>query len=390
MPKQLYDLATRGTNRFQIDPDLAEQLNEQNKNGAEAYTKIAILCPHVRANKHCHIAEIDTGLITNIKKVVNKYCPVIQKQTHEAIHAKITMSEFYDILITYKQRLHKEAENVAAFSNKVRRKAFKAFLTDPFNARTRIFGALSAPKAPPLIFLYQNNTTLITPDQPDEAYDETRGDIIAGGAPFRRKWIGILFEKIYEKQLVNIPPADIPPIEAQQLQFGIKCSSVVGASLDNISPPDHKYMPFSQIQSFAKIFNKIEEHAIWRTQTLIARAVFLHKPDANANDMAGYRILLITSEQYRLWSRTRSRQLDGWAAQWVPSGSYVAGPEAGALDAHYQLVLRVEVDLQAKCPFAGGSTDLSKCFDRMIREIIQPIALKQVFQKTSWIRTYHT
>ena len=289
------------------------------------------MCPHVKAKKHCHISIIDPGLITNIKKVVTKQCQAIQKQTHDAIHGKITMAEFYDILITHKQRLHNEADNVAAFSNKVRRKAFKAFLTDPLNARTRIFGALSAPKAPPLTFLYPNNTTLITPDQLDEAYDETWGDIIAGGGPPRRKWIGIMFERIYENQLVNLRPADIPPIEAKQMQFGIKCTCVVGASLDNIFPQDQKYMPFSQIQRLAKIFNKIEEHAIWPTQTLIARAVFLHKPDANANDMAGYRILLITSEQYRLWARLRSRQLDGWAAQWVPSGSYAAGPGAGAL-----------------------------------------------------------
>ena len=59
------------------------------------------------------------------------------------------MSEFYDIIINHKQRLHDEVDNVATFTNKVRRKAYKAykaFLTDPYNARTRIFGALSSPK----------------------------------------------------------------------------------------------------------------------------------------------------------------------------------------------------------------------------------------------------
>ena len=152
------------------------------------------------------------------------------------------MADFYELMLKRREQLWKEAENVSKFANKVKRKAFKSFLTEPNKARIRLFGAVSTPQEPPLIFLVKNNITLITLDQLDQAYDETWGDIIAGGGPLRRKWIGIMYEALYDDQLVTLPATVLPQIEAAHLHIGIMCTTAVGASLDNIYPQDQKYI----------------------------------------------------------------------------------------------------------------------------------------------------
>ena len=95
--------------------------------------------------------------------------------------------------------------------------------------------------------------------------------------------------------------------------------------------------------------------------------------------MPNYRIPLIPSEIYRLWARIRSKQLNAWADRWIPDNAYSAGPGAGAIGAHYQLAAASEHATITKQSFAGRSTDLSKCFDRVLREIIKPMAIRMGF-----------
>ena len=41
----------------------------------------------------------------------------------------------------------------------------------------------------------------------------------------------------------------------------------------------------------------------------------------------------------------------------------------------YEVALRIEQALTDASHFAGGSTDLAQCFDRIMRELVVPIAL---------------
>ena len=58
---------------------------------------------------------------------------------------------------------------------------------------------------------------------------------------------------------------------------------------------------------------------------------------------------------------------------------YATGPEAGALHAHYILSLNTEYADVCASPFAGGSTDMDKCSDQVLREIIIPMAIDAGF-----------
>ena len=71
-----------------------------------------------------------------------------------------------------------------------------------------------------------------------------------------------------------------------------------------------KYLPMIQKHRLAILYNCIETQYVWPKGTLLARAVFLHKPGTDPNNMSNYRVLIITSQTYRLWANTRSKQLD--------------------------------------------------------------------------------
>ena len=54
----------------------------------------------------------------------------------------------------------------------------------------------------------------------------------------------------------------------------------------------------------------------WPAELRKAKAVFLAKKQALSLDPTDYRVLLILPSIYRLWAKTRARQLRGWMAGW--------------------------------------------------------------------------
>ena len=104
--------------------------------------------------------------------------------------------------------------------------------------------------------------------------------------------------------------------------------------------------------------------------------MLLQQIETTADNIKNFRVLLITSRIYASWSQMRTRHLDGWSLKWCPETTCCAGPGAGALDAHYSLKAQIEHTLMTNLPFCGITSDLDKCIDRIIREIVIPLALK--------------
>ena len=67
--------------------------------------------------------------------------------------------------------------------------------------------------------------------------------------------------------------------------------------------------------------------------------------------------------------------LDPWARSWAADGMLSAEPGLGAADGHYEVSLRIEQAITAAWQFGGGCTDLAQCFDRIMRELVVPLAL---------------
>ena len=92
--------------------------------------------------------------------------------------------------------------------------------------------------------------------------------------------------------------------------------------------------------------------------------------------MTDYRILTLTSVIYRMWAKVRCKQLGPLYRHWCYDGLVTAGPVLGASDAHYNLAIRSEHARVFQTQFAGGATDLSQCFGRILRGQVYPIAIQ--------------
>ena len=99
----------------------------------------------------------------------------------------------------------------------------------------------------------------------------------------------------------------------------------------------------------------IEEGAQWPEPATYAKSAFLRKPDKKGDEMGDYRILTLTDPIYRVWAKTRCRELDPLFKFWGGEGLLSAAPGYGAADGHYDLALRIEQALVRLWPFGGRS-----------------------------------
>ena len=165
----------------------------------------------------------------------------------------------------------------------------------------------------------------------------------------------------------------VPPVEATHIQAGV----------------DHRWtLPTTTcIPRILKIARgKMQRHGGhlqqdgWPEDNKVARAVFLPKPEMQANTMSSHSHLTITPNAYRNSAKILCGHLDKWAATWIPEGMYATAPGAEALDANYVVTLRTEFEKMFNFPFAGGPMDMDMCFDNVSPEILLLLATHANFQ----------
>ena len=101
-----------------------------------------------------------------------------------------------------------------------------------------------------------------------------------------------------------------------------------------------------------------------------ARAAFLAKdPNDELNPLA-YRVLLMLSGTYRMWSKTRLRHMQPWVQSWTLPEMYAGVEGKGAEDAAYATALLGEWCELTNTDFSGGSADIFKCFDQIVRPLL--------------------
>eukprot|EP00973_Karenia_brevis_P012655 1716889-Karenia_brevis.AAC.1 len=108
----------------------------------------------------------------------------------------------------------------------------------------------------------------------------------------------------------------------------------------------------------------------WPYQTLHSKAHPLSKdPDSPYSPLA-YRFLLLTSILYRIWGKIRLKHLKCWIHSWQLDCMYGGMEGVGAEDAWYTTALEKELSIIENRAFVGGSLDLFKCFDQIIRPLL--------------------
>ena len=123
----------------------------------------------------------------------------------------------------------------------------------------------------------------------------------------------------------------------------------------------------------ADLYNLIEQGAPWPDATKHARAAYLAKDPERADDPLAYRVLMILSTFYRKYMTLRNRDMQSWMDDWILPEMFAVGSN-GAEDAWDELSADIEDWDVNNIEYAGGTVDIAKCFDQIIRELVYSLA----------------
>ena len=98
------------------------------------------------------------------------------------------------------------------------------------------------------------------------------------------------------------------------------------------------------------------------------------KDSGHPDDPLAYRLLTLLTVLYRRWASLRLHDLAPWAESWGMEEMYAGVGTNGAEDAWMDLGILVELWQLSGTPFAGGATDIVKCFDQIDRDLLYQLA----------------
>ena len=90
----------------------------------------------------------------------------------------------------------------------------------------------------------------------------------------------------------------------------------------------------------------------------------------NLDDPLKYRTLLILPMLYRRWARLRLHNLKPWIKTWACDEMFAGTGHDGAEDAWWQTALQFENAMLKGEDITGGTADVSKCFDQVLRKLL--------------------
>ncbi len=126
----------------------------------------------------------------------------------------------------------------------------------------------------------------------------------------------------------------------------------------------------------AQWMQSIEDGAEWPCDQRRTRAVFLCKGSTDAGNAMSYRIIKVTSALYRLWGSVRVKNLEDWVRKWQDEKMFAGVPGVGAAEAWYTMALLFEGLRLKGIKVSGGTIDVYKCFDQLLRPLIDELAAK--------------
>eukprot|EP00973_Karenia_brevis_P004716 647696-Karenia_brevis.AAC.1 len=137
--------------------------------------------------------------------------------------------------------------------------------------------------------------------------------------------------------------------------------------MDAWSPADFKLFSDLAFAWAATLLNLIENGNPWPSDLLHTRAPLLCKNPKTPYDPLAWRVLWILPNLYRRWASARLAQLGDWVELWSLDTMHAGIPGSGADDAWYHTSLSLEVNHMKSINSIGGSIDIYKCFDQIVR-----------------------
>ena len=184
------------------------------------------------------------------------------------------------------------------------------------------------------------------------------------------------YVKKYDEHLFKAKTATMEKLTGKDLKQTAMDTGDSAAGLDQWAPGDMKMISDAALDALAEMLNMVEEGAEWPEQLRVARAAFLSKNPEERLDPLEHRVLLMLPSTYRLWSKTRLRHLQPWVAAWAEPEMFAGVEGKGAEDAAYSSALLVEWCKMTGTGFTGGSADIYKCFDQILRPLVKQVLVE--------------
>ena len=143
------------------------------------------------------------------------------------------------------------------------------------------------------------------------------------------------YVKDYDRYLFKQKTARIDQLQGEDLESTAAEMRESASGLDNWAPADLKMLPRIAYDQLAVMLNMIEAGTPWPEDIMKARAAFLATDSEDEQNPAAYRVLLMLSAVYRLWSKTRLLHMQPWVASWALPEMYAGIEGRGAEDAAY-------------------------------------------------------
>ena len=159
-------------------------------------------------------------------------------------------------------------------------------------------------------------------------------------------------------------------ISATNLHSLIAKADATSGGLDGWQIADLKLLNVATIGWLGKMYDRIEEGALWPSAANHAKATYLVKDEKKLDDPLSYRGLLITTLIYRLYGSLRLGDMSPWVKEWALPSMYAGVPGAGAEDAAWLTALEMEYCDLHNIPVSAGGADIRKCFDVIIRQLV--------------------
>eukprot|EP00973_Karenia_brevis_P059889 8336919-Karenia_brevis.AAC.1 len=179
----------------------------------------------------------------------------------------------------------------------------------------------------------------------------------------------------YKDFIYCAPGCSIAQIIAQDIYDVVQGTDESAPGMDGWRYSEWQLLPPSAFHSIAHLYHLIESGCPWPQQTLHTRSHPLCKDPSHHLQPLSYRFLLLTPILYRVWGKLRLRHLQQWIDGWRMPCMFGGMPGVGAEDAWYLTAMTAELDLLEHNPHIGGTLDLYKCFDQVVRPLFYTILL---------------
>ena len=186
---------------------------------------------------------------------------------------------------------------------------------------------------------------------------------------------------------------DFQPLTPEDLQTAAgQRKTTAAAGIDGWRTDEIQALPTNAFLPWALLWNAVEQGILPMPRIFrVARLVMLPKPDAKNHEPISRRLISLLSVQYLAYSKARFQASISWQLKTFPKNLCGAVKGRQASDVSHSLAISNELAVANGQGRVGIKLDRSKCFDRVIPELIRELGERLGLDKgflRAWTSVY--